>query len=313
MLLSIIIPIYKVENYIESCLESVLCQINDEVEVICVNDGSPDLSMEVARNYVERVIGYSGNIIFIEQNNKGLSGARNTGLKHAKGEYIAFLDSDDKFSSDYISEIFYYIKNEKPDIIEFNIVRSNGQVLRTRNRGKNKNLLINIFKSASWYACARVYRTDFIENYRFIEGIYYEDVALIPKLYIKANNIIYLDKELYWYRVNEEGITLSVSEPNNKKTVDSLELIMNYYLNLYAEEHNFLYSVVAVQCFYILSLNCCRRYGFLESYKVIKHNINSFHMTKACFFKSLSFKSYFFIRLPVLYIFFYFIYRKVWV
>ena len=96
MRISLIIPVYNVEKYIIQCLESVVPQLSEYIEVILVNDGSPDNSMSLVNEYIDKIDPkIQKQIKIINQKNKGLSGARNTGIDHAEGEYIAFLDSDD--------------------------------------------------------------------------------------------------------------------------------------------------------------------------------------------------------------------------
>ena len=106
--LSLIIPIYKVENYIIECLESVCCQLVEGVEVILVNDGTPDNSMIMARKYISEKYDHLVNqFVFIDQENQGLSGARNTGLINAKGDYVWFVDSDDTLEENAIVKAFF--------------------------------------------------------------------------------------------------------------------------------------------------------------------------------------------------------------
>lgn len=104
--LSVIIPIYKVENYIIECLESVCCQLVEGVEVILVNDGTPDNSMLMARQYIsEQYAHLKEQFIFIDQANQGQSVARNNGIMSARGDFIAFIDSDDFVAKNYIQVI----------------------------------------------------------------------------------------------------------------------------------------------------------------------------------------------------------------
>ena len=122
MYLSIIIPIYKVEKYIHYTLESVYNQDIDEkyFEVICVNDGTPDNSMDIVNEFK---ISHN-NLYVINQTNQGLSEARNTGLKKAKGDYIWFVDSDDTLETGSISKIFQYIScDSNTEVWGFNIMR----------------------------------------------------------------------------------------------------------------------------------------------------------------------------------------------
>lgn len=120
MLLSLIIPVYKVEQYIAECIESVINQVTSDIEVIIVNDGTPDDSMLV----IEKILSKQTAIIrdcfiILHQENQGQSSARNLGLKYAKGEYISFLDSDDVLSENYLSDFKNTIK--KIMLILFNL------------------------------------------------------------------------------------------------------------------------------------------------------------------------------------------------
>ena len=108
---SIIIPVYNVENYIDGCLKSVMNQTYKDYEVIVVNDGTKDNSMDIVRKY---------DVNIIEQKNQGLSAARNTGVKNAKGEYLIFLDSDDSWNENLLEELDKSLKN-KPDVVRFQI------------------------------------------------------------------------------------------------------------------------------------------------------------------------------------------------
>lgn len=100
--LSIVVPVYNVEKYIERCLKS-LCELNIENEIIVVNDGSIDSSVQIVEKFKEKYI--NENIIIVNQENKGLSGARNTGIRKANGEYISFIDSDDFVDTEKYKEI----------------------------------------------------------------------------------------------------------------------------------------------------------------------------------------------------------------
>ena len=115
MKVSVIIPVYNVENYIEKCLESVINQTIDEIEIIVVNDGSTDLSKERINKYLNK---YKDKIKYLEKENGGLSSARNYGMKFATGEYIAFLDGDDYIELDAYQKMYEKAKEENADMVE---------------------------------------------------------------------------------------------------------------------------------------------------------------------------------------------------
>jgi len=112
---SVIIPVYNVENYIEKCLNSVLNQTLKEIEIIIVNDGSKDSSKQKIEKYLEK---HENKIIYLEKENGGLSDARNYGIGYAKGEYIAFLDSDDYIEPTMYEEMYKKAKEENSDMVE---------------------------------------------------------------------------------------------------------------------------------------------------------------------------------------------------
>ena len=110
--ISIIIPVYNVEKYLSRCLESVINQSYKNIEIIIVNDGSTDNSFDICNKYKKK----DKRVILIDQNNQGLSGARNTGLKHATGEYICFIDSDDYVEKDYVEYLYKLIVKDDYDL-----------------------------------------------------------------------------------------------------------------------------------------------------------------------------------------------------
>ena len=283
--LSIIIPIYKVENYIEECFNSVLKQLMPEIEVICINDGTPDQSMTIAQSIVSK---YSENIqnqfIFINQENQGLSAARNTGIDVAKGEYISFLDSDDMISSFYISTLLKVITEKEYDIIDFDFITSLNQEISIYSECDKG--LIGVFRKGEWFAWTRVFNKKFLGKERFTPNIYYEDLCLIPRLYIKSRNIKHISKSLYWYRINPNGITLSNSYEANMKTIESFEMILNFYLAEYngcRDNRKYFLINIIFQVYFLLCVNACRRFSFkkanyyLKLYKVVG---NIFHLER---------------------------------
>ena len=125
-LVSVIVPVYNVENYIIECLNSIVKIIptDGSTEVIIVNDGSPDNSINLIENYILNLNdNIKNNFHILSQENRGLSGARNTGINNAKGRYLAFLDSDDVLQGDFFNDILAIIKKHNPDIVEFRAIR----------------------------------------------------------------------------------------------------------------------------------------------------------------------------------------------
>lgn len=225
MLFSIIIPVYNVELYIEKCLLSCLNQESfsiDDYEIIVVNDGTKDTSILIAQELVMHYPNH--NLKFIERENGGLSAARNTGLLHAEGKYVWFVDSDDWIVGDALSSLKQKIAiNNQLEIITFTHVTaySDGKVskviMRPDYAGSGFDYLAkNNFLSAG--TC--IYLTSFLNqnNFVFKEGIVWEDSEFNLRAYALVENHYFFAKPLYYYSRREGSIT---SNGINYKMVNS--------------------------------------------------------------------------------------------
>lgn len=308
--LSIIIPIYKVEKYIEECLNSILIQLTSEVEVICINDGSPDTSMNIVSSLISNCSkSIQNQFVLINQENKGLSEARNTGIKLAKGEYIAFLDSDDKLIDSFVQDVINAIRKKQPDLIDFNLVTSKNKTISIYANSADLNLK-SLFKSGKWFACSRVYSKKLIGNELFINGIYYEDVGFVPKIYLKANNVEYLNKNLYWYRIRQNSITNNVSEDSYNKSLYSFEKLIKIYMDLYRVENNKIYYFLSFFIFYTMITYVCKNKNKTEGVRLVlkyKDLLIDKHKLNLSYFGS---RVIFFLYFPKFYIFIYDFYLK---
>ena len=211
MKLSIIIPVYNVEDTLERCVQSVVRQTFGDFEVILVDDGSPDNSPQLCDEWVQR----DNRIRVIHKQNGGLSDARNAGLDVAKGDFITFVDSDD-----YLAEDTYAItmlQTEDADIVEFPFVKEkNGQFQTTIKLTKEDyhNMDRYWLKGHAYehcYACNKIYRRALFNDIRFPKGVVFEDVATLPLLLEKAHCIRTIDKGCYYYCANEKGITATAT------------------------------------------------------------------------------------------------------
>lgn len=236
---SVIVPIYNVEKYLKCCLESLVKQVfSGDYEIICINDGSTDDSLKIIKEYESL---YS-NVRVIDQENKGLSGARNSGIKISRGDYIIFLDSDDYLKDENAIDIMYRQAIEhKLDIVivdfEYNFEqKTKNYRLNRSNVIKNKILSGQVFfdegirtKSISSVVWNKMYKRDFIEQNKlyFIEGILHEDMEYTPRALYKANKVKYVDKVLIAYRQREGSIMSSNKQRNKAKDyvtiIESLE------------------------------------------------------------------------------------------
>ena len=214
--LSIVIPVYNVEKYITECLECLVQQVTNECEVLLINDGSTDNSATICREYSETC----ENIRVIDQGNKGLSGARNTGISEAKGRYILFLDSDDYLANNAIAVLlrsidestenendFYFIKSKSFHSYETNYIENQVNYENIKEIVPAKIFLeldkINDFWFAAWLI---VINTKFLRknNLYFKEGIFHEDELWVPQVFSKASKCKLINESLYCYRQSRD-------------------------------------------------------------------------------------------------------------
>ncbi|WP_305809723.1 glycosyltransferase family 2 protein [Photobacterium kishitanii] len=217
MKLSIVIAAYNIEKYIEKCLVSVLSQIDNNAELIIVNDGSSDNTKEIIE-YICKI--YSDkNILLHNKINSGISDTRNLGMSLSKGEYIAFLDGDDIWSKDYYSTIMSVIECESYDLIEYNAFKFSKCENKVDSyidivsgiKGSLENDRFNklnpVFKKSNWFVWARVFRKELISKFKFPTGRRFEDLCIMPLIYLKAKTIYSIEKPLIGYRQNNGSIT----------------------------------------------------------------------------------------------------------
>lgn len=226
---SIIIPVYNVEKYIEKCLQSVLNQSEKDYEVIVVNDGTKDNSIQKIKDYPVKII---------NQENKGLSAARNKGQKEATGEYLIFLDSDDYFEKDLLKELKKSLKNN-PDIVRFQIqeVFGNNKIIKyeeepfenqTGEEAFKKITKYHFVENAWCYAIKRSYYEK--NNFKFKEKTLHEDFGLVPLIVIKATTVNSISYIGYNYFQRQNSIMNSNDQEKTKKKVNDFYEHYNYLL-----------------------------------------------------------------------------------
>jgi len=207
-LVSVIVPCYKVEKYLSRCLDSILHQSYKDMEIILVDDGSPDRSGEICEFYAKR----DPRIVVIHQENKGLSGARNTGIDAAKGEYLFFIDSDDAIYPDCISTLCGIAFENDADLVSSEYFQGADPKAKEDNgnghieTGNGAHVLDYVLQNSSWSAWGKLYRKSLIGDDRFLEGHLYEDYEFVPRQFLKAQKCAHVRSRLYFYFVNDEGI-----------------------------------------------------------------------------------------------------------
>jgi len=218
-LISVIVPIYNVEDYIEECLKSIAQQNYSNYEVILINDGSTDDSMKVVSLFIES---NSEKFRLYHKENGGLSDARNFGLNKAKGEFVVFIDSDDYIAPTMLSTVGNAAQESKSDIVCFALAEVSEQGNKIRYIPANSTLSIgtyalsdakNLISSSLPNACNKLIRKSLFtqNNIQFPVGLWYEDLAINPKLFFFANSITFIEDELYFYRQRDGAITKTFS------------------------------------------------------------------------------------------------------
>ena len=256
--LSIIVPVYNMERYIEKCLESLVKQTLQDLEIIVVNDGSQDKSEEIIEKYVKQ---YPTKIKYYEKENGGLSSARNYGLENATGEYVAFLDSDDYVEKNMYEEMYKTAKKENSDMVECDFIwewrygkkvfdkrrkyqKKEKQIKIDKLRGSqtNEDLILErqneymkrkMMKKPRVVAWNKIYKREILNKtkIRFPEGLIYEDMEFFYKLLPYLNNISYIDKYFVHYIQRDDSISNSQTE----KTGDIFKILDNIF-NFYKEK-----------------------------------------------------------------------------
>ncbi len=234
---SIIVPVYNVEKYIDRCLKSLVEQTcSCSYEIVIVNDGTKDNSMEIVHRYADKY----KFIKIIEQENGGLSSARNTGIANAIGEYISFVDSDDFVSPDYIKLLYESAINNNSDVVYsnyYNILGEDGK--RIGNFPKHPKGIYNAEKvlkqtlqdiTVRSYVWNKLYRraifTD--NNLRFPIGINFEDFVVMPQVFYHSKKVSFISQTLYNYVHREGSITGSLCKKDIKNYLIAFSMLRGF-------------------------------------------------------------------------------------
>lgn len=210
--ISIIVPVYKVERYLDRCVRSILAQTFTDFELILVDDGSPDRCPQMCDMWEEE----DGRIRVIHKENGGLSSARNAGLEIAEGRYICFVDSDDWVSVDMCEYLLGLIQNYSADIVStlpqicsgpVSIPECREQIETLTSKEFVERLLKVHTRVTEHYACGKLYKASLWENTRFPENLIDEDVLSIFEVTLQAKRIVRSNQKKYYYFQNSNGIT----------------------------------------------------------------------------------------------------------
>lgn len=226
-MVSIIVPVYKVEKYLRECVDSILAQTYNDIEVILVDDGSPDGCPAICDEYATK----DNRVKVIHKSNGGLSDARNAGLDIAHGVYISFIDSDDVIDKQMIERLIEYAKNYSADIIgcesemfdetssERMPIYHSTKSIQTFKFSEYADAIL--YKKVDCSACNKIYKRELIGDHRFLKGRYNEDILFLLEIIYKAKYIIQINNSFYHYRITNG----SVSHTFNERSLDLLKNI----------------------------------------------------------------------------------------
>lgn len=287
---SVIVPVYNVERYLSKCLDSIVNQTLSDIEIICVNDGSQDGSAQILESYANR----DSRIKIITQNNRGLSAARNTGMKVAVGKYIGFVDSDDWIEKDFYEKLFNAAETYQADIAAANIIKEKSDKKRCitkyfkiycTDKTDKKFELLKIPKFC--YVWNKIYNRENLikNNIWFEENIKYEDVDFTHRTLYYLNKLVILPDTAYHYRINENGLSF-----NNPRESEDYKRAFNKGLKFVLEKHihpkkmhryvwniKKTYKIFNIPIFTVLETDCTGYIYLFNKIRIGTININKFN------------------------------------
>lgn len=212
---SIVVPIYNVESYLDRCIDSIIKQTHTNLEIILVNDGSTDSSLEICKKYENQ----DSRIIIVNKKNGGLGSARNAGIEMMTGDFVAFIDSDDFLHPDMVKNLYFLLNNYDADIAvcgfssftkEEEIIKKNKRRIMVKTFNTYESLK-NMFRwdGIGWTAWNKLYRASLFKTTRYEEGVYSEDMATTYKLLFQSNRVVWSNEPLYYYFHRADGIMRS--------------------------------------------------------------------------------------------------------
>lgn len=233
--ITVVVPVYNTAKYLPSCVGSLINQSVDSYEVLLINDGSTDNSLEAAEELQRK---HPDIIRVISQKNKGLGGARNTGIDNASGEFIMFVDSDDTVKPNALASLCNEITKAQADIIIYGLeyVDEQGNTLsKTAELGEERLVFTlserPLILATDPSACNKLFRTSLFRdnNIYFPEHAWYEDLRTIPKLMLEAEKMVFIKEYFYNYLQRPGSIMHSTNIDKNSDMLDSVEEVVSYY------------------------------------------------------------------------------------
>lgn len=241
-LISVIVPVYNVENYLNECVESIINQTYSNLEIILIDDGSTDNSGAICDSFNAN----DSRVVVVHKNNNGQGAARNDGINIAKGQYIAFVDSDDYIERDMIMKLYSTMKSANSDISvcgicavsegtkSYNLLKSDSEYITFTRDEAIPMLLDDIgFTCSVWN---KLFKREVIGDYRLEEGKIYEDIVPMYNWFKNANTISYVPEPLYNYRFRKDSTTKSEFLEYNDDLLKSINCFRQKFMADYPEQ-----------------------------------------------------------------------------
>lgn len=234
-MISIIVPVYNTAAYLPDCLDSLLQQTYKDLEIILIDDGSTDHSLSICLDYARR----DPRVVVLDKQNGGQASARNMGLDLAKGDYIAFIDSDDTVSTDLFEKnITFFTADTALEVVQFPIYRNYGvdtafkDIPATGYFTGTSSLFSGWLEEdrISWIVCNKLFRKSVFSQLRFKEGMVYEDNDMVAEVLAIVQKLYISDQGMYYYHVRSNSTT--TSSHSLKKEQDTQKVSLNIYKKL---------------------------------------------------------------------------------
>ena len=263
---SIIVPVYNVEKYISKCLDSLVNQTLNEIEIIVVNDGSLDNSQKIIDDYVKK---YPDKIKSYIKENGGQGSARNYGLNKAIGEYVTFIDSDDYIDTNFAKDMYKLAKKEKSQMVICDIIEEK----KNKRKYFDCTSFRNLYESTP-SVCNKIFEKNLFDNIRFISKIWYEDLNVMMKINPKIKKYSVLKKGYYIYNQSDNS---TMRNENSVKNLDILIAVEN--AKEYLKENNIfdenIYNFFVFNHILIDTINRVESHSTTEKKEVI-NKLNSY-------------------------------------
>ena len=286
MKISVIIPVYNSSTYLRKCLDSVVNQTLKDIEIIVINDGSNDDSKNIIEEYTVKY----KNIIFIDQENKGIGKTRNIGIKKATGEYITFVDSDDYIKENMLEEYYKYAKKHNFDLVIGSYIKkiNNKEIIFENNKFKTGNVkttpqILYLIEYGPW---AKLYKREMLinNNIYFDEKRKYEDMPFVSKALLKSKLIGQITEPYYYYIIHNNSETTTM----DKRVFDILDIlkeIKDYYKREYYLRDELDYVIINKVTTYMLQQRVQKdkklRIEFIDAgYAFLNKNIKNWRGNK---------------------------------